>query len=485
MPEQAKRSFSAPKGTRDMYPAELLRRRYIEKLWRDTAIRHGFEEIDGPAFEYTELYTAKSGEGIVSEIFGVFSGKDEAEVAALRAGGQAPFALRPEFTPTLARMYAARAAQLPKPTKWFWQQNCYRAERPQRGRLREFGQWNVDLLGGEDPLDTDCDLLACIIGCFSSLGLTHADVSIRTSDRRVIAAMTRLSGVADSNLDSALHLLDRQGRLSDGEVALQAGAISLDLSQFMQLRDECTTSLKRAPYVEAGTRDASSSLTVRFDFAHLQELFRRMSKLDQQVWLTPDLSIVRGLAYYTGMVFEVHETGGKERAVAGGGRYDNLIETFGGPPTPAVGFGMGDVVLGNILQDRGVMPEGRDLLAALSAPSASFRPDVFVIANEKDESQAALRPLVSRLRRGVESEAWFAKEGRKPWDTDRYAARPLHVRHSYKATKNIGKLLQEAAAQHARFAAIIESAGEATLKNLDTREEFKGVPLDGLAARIA
>src|SRR5678816_4242514 len=130
------RNFQAPKGTRDMYPQDLLRRRYIEKMWRDTSIRHGFEEIDGPTFEYLELYTAKSGEGIVSEIFGVFSGKDEGELAAIRAGGAAPYALRPEFTPTLARMYAAKAGSLPKPCKWFWQQNCFRAERPQRGRLR-------------------------------------------------------------------------------------------------------------------------------------------------------------------------------------------------------------------------------------------------------------------------------------------------------------------------------------------------------------
>lgn len=207
-----------------------------------------------------------------------------------------------------------------------------------------------------------------------------------------------------------------------------------------------------------------------------------------------DENIVRGLAYYTGMVFEVIAEG--ERAVCGGGRYDNLIELFGGPPTPAVGFGMGDVVLGNLLADKGLMPEGPALLGALSAPPASLRPDVFVIANEKEESQKALRPLVSRLRLGVESPAWREKPDRKPWDRERYSAPPLHARHSYKATRNIGKLLQEASGQHARFAAIIESAddpakwgdipgGECTLKNLDTREEWKGVPLKDIAGRAA
>ena len=217
-------------------------------------------------------------------------------------------------------------------------------------------------------------------------------------------------------------------------------------------------------------------------------------------WCELDFSIVRGLAYYTGLVFEVLADG--ERAVCGGGRYDNLIELFGGPPTPAVGFGMGDVVLGNLLQDKGLMPEGPALLEALSAPSASLRPDVFVIANEKEESQKALRPLVAKLRRGVESPEWLAKSDRKPWDADRYGGRvdanqvgsesrptqatpPLHARHSYKATKNIGKLLQEAGAQHARHAAIIEDAGTCTLKSLDTREEHKNVPLEDLGRRVA
>jgi hypothetical protein len=146
---------------------------------------------------------------------------------------------------------------------------------------------------------------------------------------------------------------------------------------------------------------------------------------------------------------------------------------------------MGDVVLGNLLQDKGLMPEGPALLEAISAPSAALRPDAFVIANEKEESQKALRPLVAALRRGMESTAWLTKADRKPWDAARYEVPPLHARHSYKATKNIGKLLQDAGAQHARFAAIIESAEVCTLKNLDTREEQKDVPLTDLGRRVA
>jgi len=153
--------IQAPKGTRDFYPDDLLKRRYLERLWRDTSIRHGFEEIDGPAFEHADLYKVKSGEGILAEMFGVFSGKAAEDLDRVRQTGEAPFALRPEFTPTLARMYAARAGALPKPTKWFWMQNCFRAERPQRGRLREFGQWNCDVMAAMGAWPTRRRLRSC------------------------------------------------------------------------------------------------------------------------------------------------------------------------------------------------------------------------------------------------------------------------------------------------------------------------------------
>jgi histidyl-tRNA synthetase len=166
------------------------------------------------------------------------------------------------------------------------------------------------------------------------------------------------------------------------------------------------------------------------------------------------------------MVFEVHEAGGKERAIAGGGRYDNLIELFGGPPTPAVGFGMGDVVLSLVLEDRQLMPQGKALLGKLDEPAAGLRPDVFVISNGQPDSEVAMRPLVARLRRGGAG------------------VRPLHARHTYKATKNIGKLLQDASGCHARFAAIIESASEVTLKDLDKGSQEK-VPMAEVGARVS
>jgi len=180
--------------------------------------------------------------------------------------------------------------------------------------------------------------------------------------------------------------------------------------------------------------------------------------------------IVRGLAYYTGMVYEVIAEG--ERAVAGGGRYDNLIELFGGPKdTPACGFGMGDVVLSNLLDDKGLFPEGPELMEAVSRAPASVRPEAFVIHNGSDEARAQVRPLVAALRRGVEAEGF----GGKPWSAERYAAsgmgvRPMHARQSYKATGNPGKLWSDGVKQHTRFVIEIGEDDMAQLKRVDGNE---------------
>jgi histidyl-tRNA synthetase len=452
-PEQRSQPIQAPKGTRDYYPADMLRRRYIEKAWRDVSVRHGFEEIDGPTFEATDLYTVKSGEGIVSEIFGVFSGKDEEQVRAAGTG-HAPFALRPEFTPTLARMYAARAAQLPRPTKWFWQQNCFRAERPQRGRLREFLQWNLDFLGGADAVEPesshlvgDFEVLACCVALLESLGLTSRDLRIKISFRKAVAKELARRGVQEDKHAAAFELLDQLRKVTPQQFEDRVAELGLPRDSLNAFRDA-----KPIPMGDLLARPANDPLNWLAAETQQWGIFE---------WCELDWSIARGLAYYTGMVFEVHEASGAERAIAGGGRYDNLIELFGGPPTPAVGFGMGDVVLSLVLQDRGLMPEGKALLDRLSEPGASYRPDVFVISNGTPEADTRLRPLVSALRRGR-----------------------LHARHTYKATKNIGKILKEASDAGARFAAIIESASEATLKDLDGGTQER-VPIPEVGARVA
>lgn len=489
----AARSFQAPKGTRDFYPADLLRRRYIIDTWRRVSLRHGFEEIDGPTFEDSDLYTVKSGEGILNELFGAYSGKDPNDTKQVQAGGPPPFALRPEFTPTLARMYAARARQLPQPTKWFCVSNFFRAERPQRGRLREFWQWNADTLG-DNSVVADAETAGLSIECLIDCGVSEGVCTLSVSDRTVIERLLSEGNVPIENRDAIYHVLDKAEKLGPRFVE-EARAIGMPEGLILVFSptglshpavDLTTTTHKHV--IDASTSPLLSdwrSISDRFfsfferGLKPFQDAMLQFQHSSRSVKGTA--SIVRGLAYYTGTVFELIAEG--ERAVAGGGRYDKLIELFGGPPTPAVGFGMGDVVLTNLLDDRKLMPEGRDLLEACSRP-LPVRCDVFVVANEKDEAQAQVVPTVAALRRGVESET-YRQGGCKPWSLERYDVAPLHARRSYKTTKNIGKLLGDATACHARFALIIEDGEKGTLKNLDTREEFKDVALSEVGKRVS
>lgn len=475
-------AIAAPTGTRDLYPIELARRRFIEDKWRKVAIRHGFDEIDGPTFEHASLYAVKSGDGILGELFQTFSGKDEERVkkmgAALATGAKggdamAPYALRPEFTPTLARMYAARAKQLPQPTKWFWQGPCFRAERPQRGRLREFWQWNCDIIGrggaAEHPnaecMFLDVELLEVAISLLQEVGLRPSDAVVRINDRAITTGLLAHCGVQASELPAAYALLDRVAKVPPGTVAAEAARIGLRIDEFLAISERLTKAFAVHPSTDA--LEQVRSLGVGDDSPHFARVLEGLELLIRADfsplghWIRFDSSIVRGLAYYTGMVFEVIVDG--ERAIAGGGRYDNLIELFGGPPTPAVGFGMGDVVLSLVLQDKKgpdgkpLMPSDRDIAAALG-----LRPDAFVISNGLPESDARVAPLLASLRRAG-----------------------LHARRSYKSTKNIGKLLKEGADAGARFAIIIENAAEATIKDLDTNQQRPDrVPLAGVPANI-
>lgn len=434
-PAAAQHSFQAPTGTRDFYPAELARLRYIQDAWRRTSINHGFEEIDGPTFEHLDLYTVKSGEGIVSELF-----------SFERFGGEKKFALRPEFTPTLARLYATKAASLPKPTKWFWQQNCFRAERPQRGRLREFCQWNCDIIG-DDSYTADADIIACAVGMLESLGLTSQDVRIKVGSRDAIQLSMQRHEIDGQKGEQVFALLDERPKITPEAYRAKAEAMGLS-AQFVREHDPIDRSV--VP-LDASASQIAELFRVSADEA--QELLRQQFKpgtlsatLREQglaPWCEFDSMIVRGLAYYTGMVFEVHEATGAERAIAGGGRYDKLIEMFGGPPTPAVGFGMGDVVLSLVLQDKGLFPTDDEI-----ADKLGLRPDVFVISNGTPEADVKLAPMIAELRRAG-----------------------LHARRSYKTTKNVGKLLGDATKARARHALIIENGESGQLKNLTTQEQ--------------
>jgi histidyl-tRNA synthetase len=421
------RSFQAPKGTRDFYPTDLALRRRIEHAWRSASIDFGFDEIEGPTFEHLELYTAKSGDGIVSELF-----------SFRRAGGENDYALRPEFTPTLARMVAAKAGGLPTPVKWFAMPNMFRAERPQRGRLREFGQWNIDLLGLEGAA-IDVEVIGVAILALERLGLTARDVQVRVSHRVVISRVLAALGVPAEKASDAMTLLDRRDKLELAEFQRRAEALGLSVDAVQRF-----DAVARATQPLSEPLDAlAKSIGVDAEaFSALDELRVAAASAGILEWCTVDVGIVRGLAYYTGTVFEIHEISGAERAIAGGGRYDGLVELFGGPKMPACGFGMGDVVLANVLNDRGLLP--KDPATCLS------QPDAYVISAGGD-ADAHVAPLVRQMR-----------------------AAQLHTRTSYKVTRNVGKLLSDAAKARARFAVILGAEiaeGRVALKDLATGEQ--------------
>ena len=432
--------FQSPKGTRDFYPADMAVRRRIEAAWRDASVAFGFDEIDGPTFEHLELYTAKSGEGIVNELF-----------SFRRAGGSDDYALRPEFTPTLARMAAARAAQLPVPIKWFAVPNFFRAERPQRGRLREFYQWNVDLLGAEGPA-IDAEVIGVAVAALARLGLKHTDVRVKISHRVAAAKLVRALGVAEESVAGAFELLDRRDKMPPEEFTKRAAALGLAGDALARFESAVRTRVQVGE--DLGVLASAAGIAAE-ELGELAALRDALVAADLAPWCEFDLGIVRGLAYYTGTVFEIHEASGGERAIAGGGRYDGLVELFGGPKTPAMGFGMGDVVLGLVLADRGLLPkDGAELLP---------RPDAFVVSAGEPAADAELPRLVARLR-----------------------ADGFHIRHSYKVTRNVGKLLADASKQRARFAVILGAElaeGRAMLKDLASGEQ-RPVALAELASLL-
>lgn len=328
-------------GFRDFYPPELAERAHLLRIWREVARRFAFVEYDGPPLEPLELYTRKSGEEIVAQLYN-FTDKGGREVA-----------LRPEMTPTFARMVAAKVQSLRKPVRWFSIPQLFRYERQQKGRLREHFQLNVDIVG-EPDITADAELLAVAIEVMRACGLTSDDVEARVSDRRLLNAVLDALGFTEHR-SVAYAVLDKlrtepravlERRLIDAGVSAASAAALLELGSGEGI-DDLPTRVDRLRLRGASEVDQ-----------HLDQMERYLSLLSAHGvadWVRFDLSIVRGLAYYTGTVFELYDRKGEFRAICGGGRYDDLLSAVGGPSLPAAGFGMGDVVLAELLRARGLM----------------------------------------------------------------------------------------------------------------------------------
>jgi histidyl-tRNA synthetase len=341
-------------GFRDFLPSDCAARNYIFAKWREVARRYGFVEWDGPVLEPIELYKKKSGDEIVGQLFN-FTDKGEREVA-----------LRPELTPTLARVVATHEREFKKPLKWFSIGQFFRYEKQQRGRLREHFQLNCDIIGEADA-NADVDLVALCIDVLRGFGFTEKDFVVRVSDREFWTDFLKSKNVPAERWEELLHVIDKSEREPREKTAEKLGELAKPVMSILS---------------EGGKSEK------------LERLVHGLRARGLAGFVDVDVRIVRGLAYYTGMVFEVFDRAGKLRAIAGGGRYDNLIGQLsdGAVSLPALGFAMGDVVLGELIHDTST---ARERMQAIVRYAGKI--DIYVVI-AKEERRADALKHVQQLR---------------------------------------------------------------------------------------
>jgi histidyl-tRNA synthetase len=399
-----------PKGTRDFYPEDMRRRTWLFGHFRAVARRFGFEEVDAPMVEHAALYRRKSGEEIVEQLYHFeLHGRE--------------LALRGEITPSIARMVIARQGALRFPLRWFSIPQCWRYERVQRGRRREHYQWNMDIFG--DPsVGAEAELIAAVFALFDAVGLARADVVVRVSSRKLLEELLVkiVPEKAKSVFEPLCITIDKLEKIGADAVVQQlvdpAGPVGLDEGQARTL----VRFLEFRAFEQLASDLGGDSPGVR----ELRGLFAALEDYGVADRIVFDPSIVRGLAYYTGIVFEAVDAAGKYRSLCGGGRYDHLVESLGGRPLPATGFGFGDAVIAELLEEKKLPGElRRDLHAVVVAipgePAGS--------TGRSREERAAIR-LATRLRsRGeaVELVPAGTKLKRAMAEADRAGAQQIYL----------------------------------------------------------
>jgi len=403
-------------GFRDFLPADCAARNYIFARWREVARRYGFVEWDGPVLEPTELYRKKSGDEIVGQLFN-FTDKGDREVA-----------LRPELTPTLARIVAAHEREFKKPLKWFSIGSCFRYEKQQRGRLREHIQLNCDIIG-ETGLAADIELVALSIDILRAFGFSEKDFVVRISDREFWTDFLQSQNVGQDRWDEILQAIDKSEREPREKTSERLGSLA-------------------EPVLDILNKGGRSE--------KLEKLVEGLRARGLADFVDVDVRIVRGLAYYTGIVFEVFDRVGKLRAVAGGGRYDNLIEQLsaGAAKLPAVGFAMGDVVLGELIKDR---------------PAASQKMETTL----RDESKIDIYVVIAKEKRRADALAQVQQLRDNGYRVD-YPLAPVKVGKQFQTAEDLGASI-----------AILygDEWPQVKVKTLATREE-QPVSTGDLIARV-
>tara|TARA_Y100001970_G_scaffold222563_1_gene273773 strand:- start:314 stop:1570 length:1257 start_codon:yes stop_codon:yes gene_type:complete len=344
------------RGTRDFYPEDMRLRNWLFDNFAYASLLHGFEEYDSPILEHEELYTRKQGEDIVKQLYN-FEDKGSRKVS-----------LRPEMTPSLARMVMSRAGVLPMPIKWFSIPQCWRYERTQKGRGREHYQWNVDVWGTNE-ISADAELFSVLVTFLESVGLTENDIVIRVSSRKVLEEVLGSLGIKGDSFAQTCVIVDKMDKLSSEVINEQLS--DLGHSKEVISTIQSTLGINSLETLKNTLEKDSEALN------ELQTLFEAIESYGISDWVEFDGSIVRGLAYYTGCVFEVNDREGKFRAICGGGRYDKLLSTLGGKDLPATGFGFGDMVIMEVLAEKDLLPE---LLSGVEDVVIPLSPDLRNVA---------------------------------------------------------------------------------------------------------
>ena len=391
-------------GFRDFLPRDWARQNYIFGKWWEVARRYGFVQWEGPELEPTELYTKKSGPEIVGQLFN-FTDKGEREVA-----------LRPELTPSLARVVAAHDREFKKPLKWFSIPHCFRYEKQQRGRLREHYQFNADIIG-ETSLEADIELIALCVDLLRGFGFGANDVVVRISDREFWIDFLRAQHVPEEKWPEMLQIIDKSEREPREKTAAKLGPLAEPTFKIL----DGEGSSEKLDRVLAGLRARGLA-----DFVDI------------------DLGIVRGLAYYTGVVFEAFDRAGKLRALVGGGRYDNLVGHLsdGAVSLPAIGFAMGDVVLAELIDE---IPAAKAQMEKAVAGQSEL--DIYVVIAKEERRPDALTQIQSLREHGYRVD---------------YPLSPAKVGKQFQTAEQLG----------ARVAVLFgDEWPQVKVKNLATREE--------------
>ncbi len=364
-------SFQTLPGFRDFYPEDLAKRTHIFRVWRQTAAAFGFVEYDTPVLEPLDLYRAKSGDEIEGQLFS-FTDKGDRQVA-----------LRPEMTPSVCRLVGERAGSLKRPIKWFSIAEFYRYERMQRGRGRCFFQLNADVFG-EAGSEAEIELVALLVQCHRAFGLTEADFYVRLSDRTLWLHYLGSLGLDEGRIRMLLTAVDRFEKQGDDAFAPYVSAHG-ELPAELKAKLLAFLGIRSFEALEAALGGTAATPAIAARLADWRKLLGGLESMGLSRFVQVDLGVVRGLAYYTGFVFEAFDRKGELRALAGGGRYDDLVAKLGGPDLPAVGFAIGDMTFSLLLQERGL------------APQISHAPDVYCVIGGEAERRAAFGDI-QRLR---------------------------------------------------------------------------------------